>query len=855
MDSARWQQIQAVFYEALEHPESTRQSFLEAACAGDAELMAEVQAMLKSDSGSASLLDRGLPEVAHRILGERIESVPVEEVGPYRLKEILGQGGMGVVCLAEREDTGAPVAIKFLLHAGLSAPRRERFAREIKTLARLRHQYIARLYDAGSLADGTPWFVMEYVEGVPITSYCREKQLPVSERLRLFRSVCEAVQYAYRQGIIHCDLKPSNILVEKDGTPRLLDFGIARHLQDPEEAPDQPPSSLRFGSPEYAAPEWIREGMVGAYTDVYSLGVMLFELLAGRLPHAGEGPAEKPSVASGSKAAGSDLDALCLKAMHRDAQQRYQSVEQLIRDIDHFLKCQPLEARPGTVANRMRKFVRRNWRPVLAAGVASGLIVGLVAFFTVRLARARNAALAEAARTKTIQRFMLNLFDSGKPEAAPANDLRAITILERGVKEAGSLNSDPETQAELYESLGNAFNMLGRFEESERLLLLALDKMKAARGAADPKVAEVLLRLAILRGDRSQPKDAMRFAQDGLALAERHAAPDSLLVIEAKSVLGRVTAQAGSYEKAIAILEPLVKLEPSGEEAAYDLADNLIVMGVCDYSLGRLDAAEALEQRALALHRQLAGEFHPRTANDLFNLGQLRAARAQYAEAEKYYREAIQIMEAWYGRDHPDTATFIGVFARTLLLEGKSTEAEGLLRRVLETQQRAYGGRDVRIAVTLDSLGKIAEKRGDLRAAQADFSRAFDIAQTIWGGANYNTAILKADLGDAHLRRGRIALAEQELREAVQVLVAKLPPGDAHIGAVEASWGRSLLREKRYVEAEKQLAAGHEILARQRHSPQIRESCEDLVAVYEALHKPDKAAKFRAELADTAKPN
>src|SRR5215472_4348245 len=258
MDSARYEQIQTIFHDALERPEAERQTFVEAACGSDTELLAEVLNMLDADSRRTSLLDRGLPDAAHETISAPFDPVSSRELGPYRLVRILGEGGMGGVWLPERKDAGNLVAIKFLPHAGLSPARRERFAREIKTLAKLKHPFIARLYDAGTLADGTPWFVMEYVEGVQLTDYCRDEDHPFEARLRLFRKVCEAVQYAHGQEIIHRDLKPSNILVERDGTPRLLDFGIARELQQSDGPGDQTRAGLRFLSPDYAAPEWVR---------------------------------------------------------------------------------------------------------------------------------------------------------------------------------------------------------------------------------------------------------------------------------------------------------------------------------------------------------------------------------------------------------------------------------------------------------------------------------------------------------------------------------------------------------------------------------------------------------------------
>ena len=612
--------------------------------------------MLQADSRGAPLLDRGLPEVAYRMVGAPIETLPFQEVGPYRLIRILGEGGMGVVGLAEREDTGGQVAIKFLLHAGMTPARRERFAGEIRTLAKLRHPFIARLYDAGALADGTPWFVMEYVDGKPFTAYCLEQARPVEELLRLFRSVCQAVQYAHGQEVIHRDLKPSNILVEADGTPRLLDFGIARELNDAGERADRPGYSLRFLSPDYAAPEWERDGIVGAFTDVYSLGVILYEVLAGRRPFerskltaAGDAsavvelPPEKPSARANRRLGRrdwSDLDALCLKALDHDVRGRYGSVEGLIRDIDHYLKGEPLEARPSGWSYRAGKFVRRNRSQVLAAGLVFTLIVGLVVFFTARLTRARNGALAEAARTKRVERFMLSLFKGGE-EAAPSTELRAATLLDRGVKEAASLDSDPETQADLYETLGSMFELLNNYPKADELLRMGLDKMKAALGPDHPKVAEAVSQLGTLRGDQGRVKEAEVLAREGMKIASRRSAPDSPSVLEAKATLARVLLLGGSYQKAVDLLDPIVRLQPATEEGTQILRDSLTAMGVASYYLGRYESAESLDRRALALDQRLFGKSDPQTATDMMNLGSVKLTLGEYSEAEGFHREAV----------------------------------------------------------------------------------------------------------------------------------------------------------------------------------------------------------------------
>ena len=432
MDATRWERMQYVFHGASDLAEPARREFVESECGSDAQLRADVLSMLEEDAREHPLLDRDVAHVAEHLLAKgKHAALPIEEFGRYRVKQVLGEGGMGVVYLAERDDLGSLAAIKILRDAWLSPARRERFANEQRTLAQLNHPSIARLYNADALPDGTPWFVMEYVEGVPLTEYCTAHACTIAERLTLFRAVCEAVQHAHRHLIIHRDLKPSNILVSSEGAVKLLDFGIAKQLDtlDPHANPTL--TGLRLMTPAYAAPEQMRGGFAGVLSDVYSLGVVLYELLTGRLPFdlAHRSPAEaeamivehepvRPSavarriaavssaetrIRSVSKTAWADLDVLCLRAIHKDPQRRYRSVEALARDIDHYLEGEPLEARPDSAGYRLGKFARRNSRALSAALATLMIIVALTVFYTVRLASARNAALAEAARTMRIQ--------------------------------------------------------------------------------------------------------------------------------------------------------------------------------------------------------------------------------------------------------------------------------------------------------------------------------------------------------------------------------------------------------------------------------------------------------------------
>jgi serine/threonine protein kinase len=284
MDAERFERLRSLFHEAAALPVDKRGAYLADACGGDAALLSEVLGMLDADAGGDSLLDAGVSGVARGLLEGHGAAFENLRFGPYRLVRLLGEGGMGVVYLAEREDLGSRVAIKFLRDAWLSPARRERFAAEQRTLAQLVHPSIARLYDADTLSDGTPWFAMEYVEGVEITEYMATHHSSIEERLRLYRAVCEAVQYAHERAVIHRDLKPSNILVKADGSVRLLDFGIAKHLDGAARPTDQTRTALRLMTPAYASPEQLRSEPVGIFTDVYALGVTLYEIVSGKLP-------------------------------------------------------------------------------------------------------------------------------------------------------------------------------------------------------------------------------------------------------------------------------------------------------------------------------------------------------------------------------------------------------------------------------------------------------------------------------------------------------------------------------------------------------------------------------------------
>jgi serine/threonine-protein kinase len=870
MDSSRWERIQALFHDAVDLPADERERFLKEACGDDQELLADVRASIDEDLRGASLLDRGVAFAANRVLQN--EATTVQEIGPYRIERVIGEGGMGVVFLAERIDLGSHAAIKILRDAWLSPARRQRFATEQRTLASLNHPSIARLYDAGALSDGTPWIVMEYVPGVPITEYCRAQSSSLTERLQLFRAVCDAVRYAHRHLVIHRDLKPSNVLVTAEGQVKLVDFGISKQLG--EAAVDVTRTGARLMTPAYAAPEQVRGEPAGLHTDVYSLGVILYELVAGRLPfdlstrtpreadqiiveHDPPRPSSivtsdpNASLQSIGRTARGDIDVLCLTAMHKDLARRYQTVEALMRDLDHYERRQPLEARPDALGYRARKFVRRNWRALSATTAALAVIVGLVTFYTLRLTSARNAALTEAARAQRIQELMLNLFTGGEEAAGPAEDLRVVSLIDRGVLEADNLNAEPAVQVSMYRTLGGIYQRLGNLTRAESLLQTALDRRRSLFGADHPEVAESLVAMGLLRVGQAKFDEAERFVRDGLAMTRRLLPADDPAIARATTALGLVLEERGSYKEAIATLEDAARIHSARQPASADLAATLRELFNSQFYAGNFATADEIGARVLAMTRQVNGDRHALVAEDLVNLGAVRFERGQYGEAERYYREALAITEGWYGKEHFKTGSNLTMLGRSLQMQMRLDEASDVLKRAVAIQERVFGPVHPRVASAVNDLGAVAQRRGKYDEAEAAFRRMRDIYRSVYGGSHYLIGIATSNIGGVYAARQDHRRAEPLFREAIAIFETTQGAQHLNTGIARLKLGDALVGQERYAEAEKELLTGYEILTKQT-SPSVswlKRARENLVRLYTASNQPERAKKFQAELA------
>ncbi|KAF1720224.1 protein kinase domain-containing protein [Pseudoxanthomonas wuyuanensis] len=776
MDAKRWQRLSPLLDVLLELDPQPRRQQLAILRADDPVLADELEELLALEEGSGDFMAEPLlerPAPGHQQHGTL--------VGPYRLESVLGEGGMGMVWLATRADGlyQRRVALK-LLRPGLADPNlRLRFTREREILARLEHPNIARLLDAGIGAEGQPYLALEYVEGVPVTDYCQSRNLGIDERLRLFRQVCDAVSHAHANLIVHRDLKPSNILVTPTGDVRLLDFGIAKLLDDPEPAPLHPRTEVRAFTLHYAAPEQVRGEPVSTRTDVYSLGVVLYELLTGSKPYRlrrqtdaeweeailaveplklsaavlrnNDGSRNQhPNARRDARRLSGDIDTIVLKALAKAPDQRYPSVEALWLDLQRHQQGRPIHARPQSLGYQLRKYVLRH-RWSLAFGSLAALV--LIAALGASLWQSRQA-VREAARAQAMQDFVIGLFDNaGAAQRGDTFDARELLAAgeRRGERE---LARQPLAHAELLGVIARLRIGLGDYPQA----LALLQRQKSLLDTLDDAPTALQLEAATLHGRTlrllGQSQECLRVLAPMEARITRLQLQLPQQAADFLSQDGRCRRASGDRQSARQFYERSLTIRRQLKDQA-GVAENMMDQASLDGDLGGAEAAIRGFGDALAYLQEHAGPRHPLAIDAERSLAGLYRNRGDTDTAMAAYRRALELAEEIHGPQHPTTLGIHRQIAAIHVDLGQFAEAKSRFSELHRLTVQTLGANHREAASSWNSLGIIAWEQGDLATAVSHTARAVQIwrgpdsSQQLPGGLfNYGMVLHSAGQDD-----------------------------------------------------------------------------------------------------------
>lgn len=916
MDKELYARVRRLLPEVLALPVEQREAFLDEQCRDDPALRREVEELLAADDGSREILSTGGPVVQAKREGwsprGRIDATPPERIGPYAIGRELGRGGMGVVYFAEQtEPLRRQVALKLIKRGMDTDAVVARFENERQALAAMSHPNVAQVLDAGATDDGRPYFVMEFVDGQPITIWCDENRLTPSRRLDLFLEVCRAVQHAHQRGIIHRDLKPSNVLAfrsEEGPQVRVIDFGIAKAVEDSVVGTGgMTVAGQILGTPEYMSPEQagIIDQPVDTRTDVYCLGALLYELLAGRPPYVfgaerleeiqrtfRERDPLRPSAAitdpdhTSTRAAdpttattseevsrqrgrsvdqlrrelAGDLDNIVLMAMHKDPDRRYPSVDALAEDIRRYRAQLPVRARPDQWTYRARKFVRRNALGVTLFGVISALLTTLLVSTLVqsqrlererdRAVRAETDARREAATAREVSEFLVGLFEVSDPSEARGNTVTAREILDEGAQRVEQeLGGQPEVQARLMHTIGAVYQNLGLYDQADTLVTGALGLREATLGPDDPQVAQSLIQKAWLLREEGLTEEALPLVERALeiqraAYGEKH--PDMNTTLYH---LASIAEELGDNETAIERFREVLRLDeellgprhPKVPESMNNLAIALSMHG-------EFDEAERLYRESLRLNREIHGDDHPEVATSAANLSNLLFNFGKRDEGLALAEEAYDTRKRVLGPEHPHTAIAAGNLGIKYFGLQRYDEAERLLQESLRVKQSSNGERHPSTAHGWILLGLAQLGRDDATAAEASYAQALSIYREVMPAGHHTIARALYGLGSALTQQDRLDEAEALLVESLAIRRAALPEGHREIAESLRGLGELHTKRGAFDDAEGALTEAYAILVDihgAEHS-RARRVARSLVELFTASGDSARAAQFEA---------
>ena len=749
-------------------------------------------------------------------------------IGRYRIVRLLGEGGMGAVYEAEQDQPRRNVALKVIKTAWASRELLRRFEQEFQTLGRLHHPGIAQIYEAGTADSGfgsQPFFVMEIIRGKPLTEYADTQHLNTRQRLAVMIRVCEAVEHAHQRGIIHRDLKPGNILVEENGQPKILDFGLARVTDSDAKATRQTEMGQLLGTLAYMSPEQLLADplLLDTRSDVYALGVILYELLSNKMPYPLTNQVHEVvqtiqqtdpvALSSINRAYRGDIETIVAKALEKDKTRRYDSAAELAADIRRHLEDQPIIAKPPNVTYQVKKFARRHKALVVGAVTVFLVLIAGVVASTWEAVQARRAAATAEALSNFLQNDVLSQASAAKQsglKTRPDPDLKVRTALDQAAESIqGKFDKQPEVEAAIRDTIGQTYTDLGLHPEAQKQLERALDLYRKALGAENPKTLTTMSRL-------------------GTSAWHQGKFP------EAETILSRTL----EIERRV--------LGPEHHDTLYSMNN----LGNVYRAQGKDARAETLYSQTLEIRRRVLGLEHPDTLTSMNNLANVYWSHGKYAQAEALYSQAMEIQRRVLGPEHPDTLLSMGNLADTYAKEGKYAQAEALFRQTMETSRRVLGPEHHKTLAFLSDFASMYQRQGRYALAQTHAAEVLVGRRHALGRENSDTMQSADDLALAYHSQGKFTESEPLAREVLEFNQKKQPDGWQRFRA-ECLLGASLAGQKKYAEAEPLLLEGYQGMLARKDQMEVPDwyhldrAREWNVELYEAWGKPQKATELK----------
>lgn len=797
-------------------------------------------------------------------------------IGRYRIIRLLGEGGMGAVYEAEQENPHRTVALKVIRAGYTSVEMLRRFENEAQALGRLQHPGIAQIYEAGTAETPfgrQPYFAMELVRGQTLLAYCDKHRLSVRQRLELFVNICDAVQHAHQRGLIHRDLKPANILVDESGQPRILDFGLARLTDSDAQATRQTDVGQILGTLAYMSPEQVLGDpeALDTRSDVYALGVILYEMLASKGPYEiGRQIHEavrtireqEPSrLSSVNRVYRGDIETIVAKALEKDKTRRYASSAELAADIRRHLHDEPIVARPPTTTYQIQKFARRN--KALVTGVAAVfvvLVLGIVAstWQAVKARRAEKKAEQQSAIAQAVNDFLqkdmlgqASAYNQSKPDP----NITVRTVLDRAAQNiGGKFTQQPEVEASIRNTIGAAYQDLGVYPQARAQFERALDIDRRVLGEKDPKTLRIMSLLGLLEGLQSQNAQADSLLSQTLEIQRRvlgQENPDSLSTADR---LANIYQREGKYAQAEALhgqtLEIQRRVSGSEDPGTLSTMDNLAI----DYAKeGKFAQAEPLFSQALEINRRVHGPDHPDTLKYMVNLANVYRGESKYAQAEQVYSQALEVQRRLLGPEHPNTLLTMQNLASVYRLDGKHAQARALSNQTLEIERRVLGPDHQLTLVTMSDLAAEYADEGNNAQSEQLLSQVLEIKRRVLGPDHPDTIATMADLAVTHALMGKYAQFEQLSGQALEIARRVLGPEHPLTLGMLSDFAAMYQQEGKYALAEKYAA---EVLAGYRQAlgnenPNTMVAAADLTMAYVSQGKFAEAEPLAREAVQT----